>query len=204
MSEADRPRSAFPYAPHCTMPAPWPHPRPVKTAASPSDEMVIHRDGIVIGSEEPVELGGGYRPGSRHGAHRFTAPRKVLESIDRLAPAPFTTTAPPSRRTLEIAFARGHSPAAPRNVARSSNGSRTLQRETAEAPSSRSTTGRRYGSGGLPKTSSFPYVCPSEVEKYTVSAGRPSYSNTSPAVRRTAAYQRRTVGSNGTGIPRYT
>jgi hypothetical protein len=41
------------------MPAPWPHPRPVKTAESCSDEMVIHRDGIVIGNEDPFELAGG-------------------------------------------------------------------------------------------------------------------------------------------------
>jgi hypothetical protein len=115
----------------------------LKTAASCSDETVIHRDGIVIGNELPVELAGGYRPGSRHGAHRFTAPRKVLDSIEREAPAPSTTTEPPSSRTLEIACPRGHSPPARRNVARSSNGIRTLHRDTAEAPSSRSTTGRR-------------------------------------------------------------
>ena len=33
---------------------------------------------------------------------------------------------------------------------------RRAQRDVGEAPSSRSTTGRRYGSGSLPKTWSFP------------------------------------------------
>jgi hypothetical protein len=37
-----------------------------------------------------------------------------------------------------------------------------------------------------------------------VSAGRSPYRSTSPEVRRTAANHRRTLGSNGTGIPRYT
>jgi hypothetical protein len=89
----------------------------------------------------------------------------VLSSIERVVPSPEINTVEPSEPTLEIDREGGHSPASCRNVARSSYGNRTLQRETGDAPSSSSTTGRRYGKGALPKTSSLPYVCPFEVEK---------------------------------------
>src|SRR5437867_9844040 len=163
------------------MPTPCPHPRPVTTAASRSEETMSHSDGIVSGSDA-----GGYRPGSSHGAQVFTASRKVPRSIERDAPLPETTILVPSGPTLEIARPPGHSPAAWRNLARSANGRRTCHRDVGEAPSSRSMTGRRYGSGALPKTWSFPYVCPFEVEKYTVSAGLPWYRRTSRDVARTA------------------
>ena len=52
MSEAESPRSALPYAPHCTIPAPCPQPRPTATAAPPFEESVIHLDGSVTGSGE--------------------------------------------------------------------------------------------------------------------------------------------------------
>jgi hypothetical protein len=126
-------------------------------------------EGIVTGNDA-----WGYRPGSRHGAQMFTSSRKVPRSIERDAPSPETTIVVPFSCTLEMIRPPGQSPAACRNLARSGKGSRTSQRDTGEAPSSLSTTGRRYGSGALPKTWSFPYVCPFDVEKYTVSAGIPS------------------------------
>src|SRR6266516_2117293 len=165
MSDADKPRRAFPYAPHWTMPTPCPHPRPVRTAAPCLEESVSHSEGIVTGSGA-----GGYRPGSKHGAHVFTESLKVARSIERDAPPPETRIVVPSSRTLETACSPGQWPAACRNLARSANGSLTRQWDVGEAPSSRSTTGRRYASGALPKTWSFPYVCPFDVEKYTVSA----------------------------------
>src|SRR2546426_4771367 len=102
------------------MPTPCPHPRPVTTAASRSEETMSQLDGIVTGSEA-----GGYRPGSRHGAQVFTASRKVPRAMDRDAPPPEISILVPASRTLEIIRPSGHSPAAWRNLARSADGRRT-------------------------------------------------------------------------------
>src|SRR5688500_13968894 len=149
MSEADRPFRAFPYAPHCTMPTPWPHPRPVTTRALSVEDRCSHRDGIVRG-RVPFGVSGGYRPGRRHGAHVLTASRRSAASIERIAPPPRTVREGPRGRATEIARPRGQSPAARRNRVRWPNGNRTRQRAVGDAPSSLSLTDRRYGRGELP------------------------------------------------------
>jgi hypothetical protein len=80
-------------------------------------------------------------------------------------PPPETTIEPPDGAADEIGVPAGQRSPARRNRARSANGIGTRQRDSGDAPSLRSTTGRRYGSGALPKTSSLPYVCPLLVEK---------------------------------------
>src|SRR6185436_13369679 len=168
MRSADQPFFALPYAPHCTMPTPCPQPRPVATAAPREDATSYQSDGIVVG-RTPV----GYRPGIRHGAHVLTVSRNAPASIDLVSPPPATCTVEPDSATDVMRAPSGQRPPARRNVARAPNGSGTRHRDVGEAPSSRSTTGRRYGSGALPKTWSLPYVCPFDVEKYTASIGRP-------------------------------
>src|SRR4029453_9502485 len=125
--------------------------RPTATAPPPLDESVIHLDGSVTGSGE-----GGYRPGLRHGPQTLTGSRNACGTIERDAPPPLTVTVEPSSPALEIARCAGHSPASCRNIARSSNGTRTRQCDSGEAPSSRSTTGRREGTAPLPTTCSVP------------------------------------------------
>src|SRR6478735_2121074 len=162
---ADHPRRAFPYAPHCTMPTPWPHPRPVTMARPLAPDTVYHADGTVVGSADPYLLGPGYRAGKRHGAHWLTAPSNVPTSIVRDVPTPVTTIEPPVRVTEPIRAPAGQSWARVRNRWRSGKGNVARQCDVGEAPSSCSTTGRRYGKGALPNTWSLPYVCPFEVEK---------------------------------------
>src|SRR4051794_29373125 len=92
----------------------------------------------------------------RHGAHVLTASRNVPAPIGADLPPPATSTFEPALRAEEIRAPSGHTPAADRNVARSLNGIGTRQWEVGDAASSRSTTGRRYGRGGVPKTRAVP------------------------------------------------
>ena len=121
-------------------------------------ETVYQPEGTVVGSADPNRLGPGYRPGKRQGPHWSAAPSNVPTSIVRDVPPPATTIEPPVRVTEPIRRPVGQSWARARNRARSAKGSATRQRDSGEAPSSRSTTGRRYGSGALPNTWSLPYV----------------------------------------------
>ncbi len=98
----------------------------------------------------------GYRPGIRHDAHAFTVSRNVPASIDLDVPAPATCTVDPVLCADVILAPAGQSSPACRNVASGPNGSGTRQCDSGDAPSSRSTTGRRYGNGALPNTWSFP------------------------------------------------
>ena len=95
MSWYDRPRRAFPYAPHCTIPTPCPQPRPVKTTAAPTFDVENHLEGTVWGSRTPLAVNVGYLAGSRQWAQAFRELRKsVTVSVVEAAP-PFTTTYPP-------------------------------------------------------------------------------------------------------------
>jgi hypothetical protein len=67
-----------------------------------------------------------------------------------------TTTFDPTLRADEIRAPSGQTPPADKNVASWPNGIVTCQCDIGDAPSSRSITGRRYGSGALPNTWSFP------------------------------------------------
>ena len=107
----------------------------------------------------------GYRAGIRHDAHAFTVSRNAPASIVLDVPGPATRTVEPVLRADEIWRAVGQTPPASQERRERPNGSGTRQCDVGEAPSSRSTTGRRYGNGALPNTWSLPYVCPLDVEK---------------------------------------
>src|SRR5215831_12901728 len=147
MSWYGTPRSAFPYAPHWTMPTPCPQPRPESTTESPAVDVPNHREGTVWGRRVPSVSTWGYRPGSRQWAHALTSDRNETTSMVRDVFGPLTTTSGPSRRTAVTLFPAGQEPARVKNVATSENRSDARQRESGDALSSFSVTGRRYGSG---------------------------------------------------------
>src|SRR5919198_5839274 len=124
------------------MPTPCPQPRPVRTAAACEVATLNHPEGTVTGSGGPCRLGGGYLRGRKHGAHSLTSSRNADSSSVRLVSSPWITTVEPWRASPDIVFPFGQRSAARRNVVRSRNGSVTRQRDSGEAPSSCSATGR--------------------------------------------------------------
>src|SRR6266540_3866132 len=185
------------------MPAPCPQPRPVRTTELPTVDVEYHLEGTVCGRRMPLAVNVGYRAGSRQWAHAFMELRKSVSVSVVEALPPLTTMFPPILDT-EVTDPPLQWPAARRNRATSPNGSVTVQWESGDAPSSCSLTGRRYGSGADPKTLSLPTVVPFDVEKYTVSAGRPLYRSTWPVVASTAFTHRSPYGPSLTPNPRYT
>src|SRR3989442_15255671 len=96
MSGYDTPRRAFPYAPHCTMPTPCPHPRPVSTTELPTFDVENHLEGTVCGRRMPLDENVGYRAGSRQWAHELMELRKSVNARVVVAPPPLTTMFPPT------------------------------------------------------------------------------------------------------------
>src|SRR5436305_828703 len=159
------PRSALPLAPHCTMPTPWPQPRPSMTIEPPSCRRVIHFDGTTCGRLPfPTVAGVGYRFGSRHTASWLRRLRKESSVSDCDSPLLERVTLSPSRLTDSMGPAP-HVPERRRVSARSPSGIRTVHDDVGDSLSSFSMTGLRYGSGAPPKTSALEYVCPLDVEE---------------------------------------
>src|SRR5919201_3583110 len=101
------------------MPTPCPHPRPVATAAPCRSASENQSDGIVTGSVAPCAPVPGYRPGSRHGAHAFTAARNDPTDRVTFEPWPETVMKVPDFVTVEIDRWLDHSPASRRKLVRS-------------------------------------------------------------------------------------